>query len=143
MTIVLTLAQVIAKYTQGSNSIQGMARGTLVLDENSRDLEDPLRDLNIKIVQVEPGDEDSLIMQKYLPHRIFVTRNSRDFVEGAVIHEYGIIALDVLPTGALGAIKVAQIIHKVLVKYKLWKKLKPWILVIDPRGKHRFKKLSG
>lgn len=136
------LNKILERYTRVAGEPRhAMARGLLVLDENSAGLKTYIEDKNIKTVVVKPREDDPDIQRSYLPHRILVTKNSRHFLEGALIHEYGIIAYDNMtdrPNQDL-----ADIISKAIIEHRLWSRAKPWICVLNKNGRHRFRELVG
>ena len=128
-----------------SNKVS-MSLGTLVVDENLRQLIQPLGALNIKVVSPPQGMSDEDIKSAILSHRIIVTKNAKDFIDDASIHEYGIIALEDL--GFIdhtqdGTNTTARIVSKAIQKYSLWSKAHGFILILKPSGKHLFRNLTG
>lgn len=117
-----------------------MARGVIVLDENVAVLAAALREANIKVVEIPAGTEDTLIIQNFLFHRILVTRNTRDFLEEAPIHEYGIISLEKLSfidsSPAFSTNKTARLISQAISGYGLWAKGAKFLLELRDDGNH-------
>jgi hypothetical protein len=64
-------------------------RGVLILDEGLRALESPLKSRNfwVHIISAVATDQ----RMDLLTHRVLITENSKEFLEAAVIHEFGII----------------------------------------------------
>ena len=73
-----------------------MARGVIVLDSNVVGLAAALREANIKVVEIPAGTPEAVVRHGYLPHRILVTSNAKDFLDDAPIHEFGIVSLEKL-----------------------------------------------
>lgn len=122
--------------------VHGMARGVLVLDENLFNLKPGLIEGNMHVVSVPAGMTDEHIIQTLLPHRIFVTQNSKDFMYDALIREYGIISLDKLRF--IDPVDTARLISKVLAKRSLWAQRKPWLCSFSADGRQTtFKRITG
>jgi hypothetical protein len=121
-------------------ALNEMARGVVVLDADLLGLKDLLRDKNMHVVVPRKQNlEDFKIKQELLTKRIFITNNSKDFVDDAVALEYGIIATEKVNKDLE---KLASMISKALSKYNLWSKQFGFILKLKPSGKHEFKILQ-
>jgi hypothetical protein len=123
-----------------------MARGVIVFDENLAGLASALREANIKVVEIPAGTTDALIIQNYLFHRILVTKNTKDFLEQAPIHEYGIISLEGLSfvdaSPSFAENKTARLISQAISKSKLWSRGAKFLLELRDDGKHRLSSLE-
>jgi hypothetical protein len=71
------------------------SRGVLILEEGLKALESPLKSRNFRVhriafdsTSVDAADQD---VYQMLMHRVLVTDHSKDFLEAAAIHEFGII----------------------------------------------------
>jgi len=118
--------------------VKAMARGILVLDENLFSLDRALEKKNIRIIKVRPGTKDKDI-EYSLSGRIFVTNNSKDFVDGAKSLEYGIISTENIKSK--DPKYLSDLISKEIIKNKLWSKLNGFILTLRDNGKSSFKEL--
>lgn len=123
-----------------------MARGVIVLDENVAELAPALREANIRVVEMSAGTADAVIRQNYLFHRILVTRNAKDYLEEAPIHEYGIVSLEKLtfidPSPSFATNKTARLISQVISAYGLWAKGAKFLLELRDDGKHELTSLE-
>jgi len=120
----------------------GMARGKVAVDENLLVLVPHLRAQNIKVIVPLPGMSDEYIAANLASDEIFVTNNPDHFRHGAIVHTIGVIGLpqSLLADPATAAI----IISNTIMKFGLWRKLKPYIVKIDATGKRaRFTSLRG
>lgn len=66
----------------------------LVVDENLQMLVAPLRAKGYKVDVPTPGMSDEDIQEKILPHKVLITRNTKDFATDAAYFEYSILALE-------------------------------------------------
>lgn len=123
------------------NSVEGMSKGLIVLDENVENLEEALQDKNIRVLVVPKGTPDLEIMKKIIPFRMFVTINAKDFENQVTDYEFGLIALDQALL-AQGEEAVADKISKAASKYSLWSLKINFIVRIHASGKTTFKKLN-
>jgi hypothetical protein len=62
------------------------------LEQGLKALESPLKSRNFKVFMVSADAMGQQVMD-ILAHRVLITEHSQDFLEGAVIHEFGIIDL--------------------------------------------------
>lgn len=126
--------------------LQGMARGTLVVDENVNALEAALKEANIRVIVPPKGMSDEDIQKYLLSNRIIVTKNSKDFVHAAPVYDCGIIALedirfiDSSPTFAKNT--TAQMISKAISDHQLWSLRSGFLLKLQENGWHTLKHLS-
>jgi hypothetical protein len=67
-----------------------MARGVLILNENTLFLQEPLEKRNFRVYTVKRGMKNEQIAP-LLAHRIFVTNNPKDFLSAAAIYEFSMI----------------------------------------------------
>ena len=105
------------------SKIEAMSRGSVVLDENVSYLESPLQKKNIRTITPLPGMTDEQIAEKLAMHRIFVTNNSKHFLQLALEYEIGMIAVENLPKDAL-----ADLISKTISDLGLWSAIKPFLV---------------
>jgi hypothetical protein len=117
-----------------------MARGILVVDENLDKIHRELEKHNIRVLRIKPGTDDDYIKEHSLPGRIFVTNNTKDFLDGAAEFEYGIISTEgvKLKDPELLAKKISDEI----IKNNLWSKLKGFVLYLKDDGRSVFKELK-
>jgi len=124
----------------------GMSRATLVIDENVAFLEEPLKEANFKIITTQKGLKDFRIKEELLTHRILVTKNTKDFVSDAPIFEYGIIGLEALPfidaSQAYKDNKTAKMISKAISDFDLVSAKSGFMLLLNSKGKHKFKRIE-
>jgi hypothetical protein len=117
------------------------ARGTVVLDENLFQLEQPLKDESIRVRKVRPGTKDDDILKgDLLSNRIFITDNSKDFIYDAPRLDCGIIATENVTKDVLTLVKI---ISRALSDYDLWSKRHGFILKLMQNGKHEYKELTS
>jgi hypothetical protein len=117
-----------------------MARGVIVLDSNVVGLAAALREANIKVVEIPAGTPEAVVRHGYLPHRILVTSNAKDFLDDAPIHEFGVVSLEKLksidtsPSFANNA--TAQLISRGISGYGLWSRGAKFLLELRDDGNH-------
>lgn len=140
-----TIRRILARFKQ-SRYIPGMARTTLVIDENVNFLGKPLEEANLKIIQPQKGLKDSEIKKELLTHRILVTKNTKDFITDSPILEYGIIGLEALPfidsSQTYKDNKTAKMISKAISDFDLVSIKSGFLLLLRSNGKHVFKKIA-
>lgn len=113
---------------------------TLILDEHLRDLEAHLVSKNMRVRLPPAGMPDEKIAEDWLPNRVFVTNNSKDFVPFASEYDIGIIATENLKSK--DAAKLADIISKAITAHSLWSIRHGFILTLMDSGKHKFTPLT-
>jgi hypothetical protein len=143
------IAHVLARYLDKQateTEKKGMARATLVVDENVAFLAGPLKEANFHIITPPKGMKDFEIKKIMLAHRIIVTKNTKDFLADAPVLDYGIIGLEALPfvDGApeYKDNKTAQMISKAVSEQNLAAQRTSFVLMLKPKGKHFYKKLA-
>lgn len=124
----------------------GMARGTLVVDENvAGGLSDALRGANFHVVVPEAGDSDEYISTTLLPNRILVTDNPDDFKDQAPVYDFGIISVEKLhfidANPDFGKNKTAQLISRAVVEHELFAQSRPFLLTLSSAGRHTLRRL--
>ena len=117
-----------------------MARGTVVIDENLRNLANPLQDKNIRTRLPPLGMSDDKIAHDYLPNRVFITNNSKDFIKYAPQFDIGIIATESLKS--LDAENLADMISDVITEYSIWSLRHGFILHLKDDGRHEMVPLT-
>lgn len=117
-----------------------MARGTIILDEHLRALEPFLLDKNIRVRMPPQGTPDETIAHDWLPNRVFLTGNSKDFVEYASEYDIGIIATENVKSK--DAKNLADLVSKAIMAHNLWSIRHGFILTLMESGKHEFKELT-
>jgi len=119
----------------------GMARATLVVDENVSALAQPLKEhFNFRTVVPSSGLADEKIKNDLLGHRILVTNNTKDFVDDAPRFDYGIISLQELPfidKAQTAKNMTCKMISDAVIKYKLVSRGTHFVLTLKKDGKHR------
>jgi hypothetical protein len=124
----------------------GMARATVVVDENVAFLAGPLKaHFNFRTVVPQPGMDDETIKNDLLGHRILITKNSKDFRNDAPVYDYGIIALEKLPfidPSSAAKNATCKMISDAVVKYNLISRGSHFILTLKPDGKHLLETLE-
>jgi hypothetical protein len=101
----------------------GMARGTVVVDENVRELIQALKLSNLHVFTPPQGmkDED---LAPWVAGRILITKNPKDFIEYAPVYDFGIIALDKLkfidPSPDNATNRTVRLINKALSQLNLF-----------------------
>lgn len=132
---------------QGNRTVEVMSRGTVIVDENVQALAGALRKRNLRVIIPRQGMDDATIKSELLPHRIFITKNAKDFVYEASSYEYGIIALENLsfidPEPDPTKNKTAQIISKAIIDHGLWSKRHGFILILNENGGHQYHELTS
>jgi hypothetical protein len=79
----------------GKETVLGMSRGRIIVDENLLGLVPYLQEKNIRVETPDSGQKDpAIIRQKLIGNRIFVTNNSKDFKPYAAETETWIIATE-------------------------------------------------
>jgi len=126
--------------------VLAMARGTLVIDENVKELAKPLALKNIHIVEPTPGEKDDDIIRRLLPNRIIITKNPNDFKNHASSYDFGIIDVSKLkfidPEQNEFKNKTVEIISNAIIKFSLWSKRHGFILILHDNKKHVFNDLT-
>jgi len=117
-----------------------MSRGTIIVDENLQDLRHYLTNLNIRVRLPPQGMSDKKIAEDYLPNRVFVTNNSKDFLKFAVIYDIGIVATENIKSK--NPEDLAEMISDAIIDYSLWSQKSGFILTLMSDGKHQFKILT-
>jgi len=105
--------------------IEAMSRGSVVLDENVNFLAEFLHQKNIRSILPLPGLSDEQIAEKMAMHRIFITNNSKHFLQLALEYEIGLIAVENLPKDPK---TLADIISQAISSLSLWSATKPFII---------------
>lgn len=123
-----------------------MARGTLVVDECIKEIAAALRSSNIHIIEPQPGEKDKDIIERLLPNRIIVTKNSVDFKNFASSYDFGIIDISKLKyidsSISPSQNKTVRLISDAIIKFNLWSIRHGFILTLHDNGKHVFKELT-
>jgi len=139
------IARVLARYKESAEKA-GMARATLVVDENVNFLEGPLKEANFHIIAPHKGMDDFEIKKVMLAHRVIVTKNTRDFLEDAPVLDYGIIGLEALPfidpAKDYKDNQTAQMISKAVSEFSLISERSGFVLMLHPNGRHVFRRLG-
>ena len=118
--------------------VLGMARGTVVVDENARELIPALKLANLHVFTPPPGmkDED---LAPLVAGRILITKNPRDFIEHAPVYDFGIIALDKLkfvdPSPDLATNQTVRLINKALSQLSLFSRRTCFYCTLHDTGK--------
>lgn len=124
----------------------GMARATLVVDENVDFLAAPLQEANFHVLKPPKGMDDFEIKKVLLAHRILVTKNTKDFLADAPVLDYGIIGLEALPfvdpSNEFKSNLTAQMISKAVSEHSLIAERTGFVLMLKPNGKHVFRRLG-
>lgn len=141
------IKKVLERYKSADSSTKvGMARGFLVVDENVAFLENPLSQANFHVVTPTKGLEDADIKKRLLGKRILITRNTKDFLDDAPTYDYGIIGLEALPfvdhAPTYAGNETAKLIAKAYGTYELHAERSGFVLMLNPNGKHVFKRLG-
>lgn len=141
------IARVLARYLdKQATDKSGMARATLVVDENVSFLEPPLKEANFHIITPHKGMDDFEIKKVLLAHRVIVTKNTKDFLADAPVLDYGIIGLEALPfvdpAKDYKDNKTAQMISKAVSEHNLISEHTGFVLMLHPSGRHVFRRLG-
>jgi hypothetical protein len=118
----------------------GMSRGVVVLDENLNYLYEALRRKNFHIISPDLGELDEKIIEKYLPGRIFITNNPKDFTKAAVENAFGIIVMPFSLTASPQY--AADLISDAICAESLWSIKKPFILKFKDGGAYDYRLLD-
>ena len=142
------VAQILGHYKDAGAILKtGMARATLVVDENVDFLAAPLQEADFRVLGSPPnGMADFEVKKVLLAHRILVTKNTEGFLADAPVLDYGIIGLDALPfvyqSNELGSNPTARMISDVLSEQGLEHERYGFVLMLKPNGKHVFRRLG-
>lgn len=117
-----------------------MSRGTVIVDENLRDISQYLMKFNIRVRLPPQGMSDKKIAEDYLPNRIFITNNSKDFTRYAILYDIGIIATENVKSKDPESL--AEIVSDALIDFSLWSQKSGFLLTLMNDGKHQFKHLT-
>lgn len=105
--------------------VEAMSRGSVVLDENVSFLSDVFKNKNIRCILPLTGMTDEQIAEKLAMHRIFITNNSKHYLQFALEYEIGIIAVENLTKDPK---LLGDILSKTITDLSLWSKTKPFIV---------------
>lgn len=119
--------------------IVSMSRGTVIVDEHLRDIDTYLTKLNIRVRLPPQGMSDKKIAEDYLPNRVFITNNSKDFLRYAILYDIGIIATENIKSK--DAENLAEMISDAIIDYSLWSQKSGFLLTLKSDGNHEFKLL--
>ncbi|MBI4819058.1 MAG: hypothetical protein HY791_22490 [Deltaproteobacteria bacterium] len=113
-----------------------MARGYVVLDENLRGLAPALRARNIRVIEPPSGTSDEDIKERFLPGRIFITNNAKDFEEDVSSFEFGLIAvqtsfIDSMPGAGNKTVKA---ISDAIQRHGLWALQRGFVVTVNDNG---------
>jgi hypothetical protein len=117
-----------------------MSRGRVVLDENLEEIANELRKKNIIVLQPQKGMKDDDIKENMLSGRLFITNNSKDFINDATSYEFGIMSTERIKFK--DSKKLSKMISDAIINFNLWSKDKPFIITLHEDGKHSFKSLT-
>ena len=117
--------------------IQSDSRGVLVVDKHP-DLVAALQTRNIKALSAPAVLTDDQIRELIIPHRIFVTNNSKDFLDDATSFEYSIIGTEAVSKDAKA---LAAMISHAIIDHGLWSKSFGWVLRLQAPGNHELEVL--
>ena len=117
---------------------RSMSRGVIYVDENLEALAPKLREMNFNPRVVIKGTLDKEIMSYVIPGKKFVTNNSKDFIKGIPIHEYGLISTE-------GVSKdpehLAEMISDAWIEFEI-KNKDSFQLILHQDGKHELKQFD-
>jgi len=117
-----------------------MARGVIVLDSNVVGLAAALREANIKVVEIPAEISEAVVRHGWLPHRILVTHDAKDFLNDAPIDEFGIVSLEKLKSidtsPSFADNLTAQLISRGISGYGLWSRGAKFLLELRDDGNH-------
>lgn len=119
---------------------RAMARGILVIDENLESLTRELQQRNIRTIIPNKGMKDKIIKEQLLPHRIFVTNNTKDFKNDATSFEYGIISTEGMKIKNPNIL--AKKISDAIIEFSLWSRKYGFLLKLKDKGKSIFEELK-
>lgn len=125
---------------QNAIRVNEMSRGFVVVDENLESLGPYLLAKKIKVIVPPKGTPDDHIQEKYLPGRIFITNNTKDFTEGIIEQEYGVISTEAI--NSKDPAKLADMISKAIIRYKLWALKHGFVLKLSSDSKHQLKMVT-
>ena len=113
-----------------------MARGVLVLDEDLQALESALRARNIRVIRPPVGTSDDAIKEHFLPGRILVTRNVRDFENDVSSYEFGLIGVTTsfIDPEPGPANKTVKAISDAIQQHGLWALGRGFIVLVSDNG---------
>jgi hypothetical protein len=114
-----------------------LARGVLMLDRDLLLLQKPLEQKNF-IVGAGPASSTDEQVPGLLAHRVFITRNSRSFLELAVIHEFSIVDLG---PWTMNPQMLANIISKEWLAGSL-RNRQPYLAAVDEDGSMTVKEIE-
>lgn len=122
------------------NKVMAMSRGIVVLDENASDLEQFLKSKNFRVLNVPKGVSDENIASDMLSGRVFITKNSKDFVRLGAELEIGIINCDNLFKKSPE--ELSKIISDAYTDFQISShRGTGWMLTLKADGKHEFRNL--
>jgi hypothetical protein len=138
--------RILGRLAKESSIRTGMARGFLIVDENVAFLEPSLEQANFHVDTPDKGLDDPLIKKRMLGNRIFVTKNTKHFLNDAPVYDYGIIGLEALtfidPAPTYKENVTAQLISAAYREFSLHAERGGFVLMLRSDGKHKFKRLG-
>lgn len=139
------ISSIIARFKETTSEHRSMARASLVLDENINHLAGPLREANFRVRIPKKGMTDQDIKELMLDGAIFVTNNTKDFVDDAPIYDYGIIGLEAIYIDSASEYRkntTAQAISRAVIDYAIPSMKTKFLLLLRPNGKHFFRQIG-
>jgi len=140
------IQRVLARFKSAATDKSGMARATLVVDENVAFLVAPLKEANFRVLTPTKGLLDPDIKETLLSHRILVTKNTKDFLSDAPVFDYGIIGLEALPfldpSAAYKDNQTAKMISKAISDLNLVSLKSGFVVMLHPNGQHKLKHIG-
>lgn len=115
------------------------SKGTVVVDEHLFKVGELLKQKGMKVIFVDKGTDDTILQEKVLPNRIFITNNTKHFIWEASTYGYCIIATEGVSSDP---VELSNIINKAFIKMNLWSR-KNWICKLRSSGKHVLEGLPG
>ncbi len=118
-----------------------MARSLVVIDENLTQLAPGMKALNIHVIMPKPGESDEDIADRLLVSRIFITQNTKNFLNYAPGFSIGIIGLEglkLVDTDPTVKNKTIQIILDAIIQFQLWSKKSEFYLELKEDGKRNY-----
>ena len=113
----------------------------VVLEENLSQLADSLPAFSMHVIQPKKGMPDKEIADTLLVNHIFITNNTKDFLNYAPGLSIGVIGLEgikFIDTDPTINNQTVKLIFQVIIQYKIWSKRNGFFLELRDDGKHQF-----
>lgn len=140
------IQRIVGRYLADPHVRTAMARMSLLIDENVNYLLPALQGANFKCVTPKAGMSDEDIQEQMLPGRVLITNNTKDFIDGIPVHDYGVIGLEALrfidPSPTYKDNQTVRMISKAISDHKIVSNRSGFVLMLHPDGHHVYTRIE-